>query len=469
MEKKESSVFRAVIFIVLCFYAGVAFCVPYCHDDWDWGLSAGLDQWLNAVYNSRYAGSFFVVAMTRSELFKTAVIALTMLFIPVMLIRLSGKKDKTLGFIMANVLMLIMPKLMWQQTYGWVSAFANYVVPAPLLLLLILIMERSTEEVTREYWLCLPLAMALCLFSENLTVYALFACAVFSVFCAVKKRRLSLFHLAMTIVLAAGALIMFSSPMYDELMASGTASNGVRRLTVNRGAGIEEYIFVWGKRFFTVLLPTVFYHSPIAPACASAALIASVMKRKTTGFTILLSLITVILNVCILLGIRGVLLWAGPCVLFLCMLGLIIISGDGVGKRLFFLLSVPAVMLPLVVADETGPRLAFLPYVFFMCLALCSVPEPERRSVKAPVLAVSVTAFVLCAVFYAGIYARIRSVTEDRERAVDSAVEHGDSRVLMKKDPTGYWWGRNPVSDERVVYFKEFYGIPRDMEVEFEE
>ena len=39
----------------------------------------------------------------------------------------------------------------------------------------------------------------------------------------------------------------------------------------------------------------------------------------------------------------------------------------------------------------------------------------------------------------------------------------------MKKDPTGYWWGRNPVSDERVVYFKEFYGIPRDMEVEFEE
>lgn len=468
MERKDGSIFRAAIFSVLCFYAYVAFCVPYCHDDWDWGLSAGLDQWLNAVYNSRYAGSFFVVAMTRSELFKTAAMALTMLSIPVMLVKLSGLREKTSGFIIANVLMLIMPRLMWQQTYGWVSAFAGYVVPAPLLLFLIMIMERSTEEAPREYWLCLPLAAALCLFSENLTVYALFACVAFTALCAVKTKRLNPFHLAMTAALAAGALIMFSSPMYDELMASGTAVNGVRRLTVNQGAELGEYVLVWGKRFFTVLLPTVFYHSPIAPACASAALTAAALKRKTTAFAILLSLITAALNVCIIMGIRGALLWAGPVALLLCMFGLIIISGDGVGKKLFFLLSVPAVMLPLVVADEMGPRLAFLPYVFFMCLALCSVPEPEKQSVKAPVLAVSVTALALCAVFYAGIYARIRAVTVDRERAINFAVEHGDSSVLMKKDPTRYWWGRNPVSDERVVYFKEFYGIPRDMEVEFE-
>lgn len=468
MNGKDGIVFRASVFCVLCFYIYIAFCVPYCHDDWDWGLSVGMDQWLNAVYNSRYAGSFFVVAMTRSELFKTAVMALTMLFIPVMLVRLSGRRDKTTVFIIANVLMLIMPKLMWQQTYGWVSAFANFVVPVPLLLFLILIMEKSIEDVPKKYWLCLPLALALCLFSENLTVYALFACAAFTVFCAVKKRRLNPFHLAMTAALIVGTVIMFSSPMYDELMASGVAANGVRRLTVIRGAGLGEYISVWGERFFTVLFPAVFYHSPIAPACASVAMIAAALKRKTTGLTILLSLVTAALNVCILLGIRGVLLWLGPCILFLCMLGLIIINGDGTGRKLFFLFSVPAAMLPLVVADEIGPRLEFLPYVFFMCLAVCSMPEPERRSAKACAFAASLTALALCAVFYSGIYAQIRFVTVDRMRAVAYAVGRGDSRVLMKKDPTRYWWGRNPVSDERVAYFKEFYGIPEDMEVIFE-
>lgn len=364
MEGKDRYIFRAAGFFVLCFYTYIAFCVPYCHDDWDWGLSVGMDQWLNAVYNSRYAGSFFVVVMTRSELFKTAAMALTMLFIPLMLVKLSGRRDKTAVFIIANVLMLIMPKLMWQQTYGWVSAFANFVVPVPLLLFLILIMERSIEGVPGTYWLCLPFALALCLFSENLTVYALFACVVFTIFCAVKEKRLNPFHLAMTAALAVGTVIMFSSPMYDELVASGVAADGVRRLTVGAGAELGEYISVWGKRFFTVLLPSVFYHAPIAPACASVALIAAALKRKTTGFAISLSLVTAALNVCILLGIRGVLLWLGPCALLLCMLGLIIISGDGVGKKLFFLLSVPSVMLPLVVADEIGPRLEFLPYVF---------------------------------------------------------------------------------------------------------
>lgn len=468
MNRKDGIVFRASVFCVLCFYIYIAFCVPYCHDDWDWGLSVGLDQWLNAVYNSRYVGSFFVVAMTRSELFKTGVMALTMLFIPVMLVKLSGHRDKTTVFIIANVLMLIMPKLMWQQTYGWVSAFANFVVPAPLLLFLILIMEKSTETVPRKYWLCLPLALALCLFSENLTVYAFFACAAFTVFCAVKNRRLEPFHLAMTAVLAVGTVVMFSSPMYDELMASGVAADGVRRLTVVRGVGIGEYISVWGERFFTVLFPAVFYHSPIAPSCACLALIAAALKRKTTGLTVLLSLVTAALNVCILLGIRGVLLWLGPCVLFLCMLGLIIISGGRTGRKLFFLFSVPAAMLPLVVADEIGPRLEFLPYVFFMCLAVCSMPEPERRGTGSCAFAASLTALALCAVFYTGIYAQIRSVTVDRMRAAAYAVERGDSRVLMRKDPTKYWWGRNPVSDERLVYFKEFYGIPEDMEVVFE-
>jgi len=453
----------------LAFYMYIGFCVPYCHDDWDWGLDIGLQNWLHAALNSRYVGSFFVVAMTRAEWFKTLVIGLSMFLCPLMIAGMSGRRDGNIAFILANVFLLIMPQTMWQQTYGWVSGFANYVVPVPWLLFLIMVMEKSAKEVKRWYWLCVPLAAALCLFVENLTVYVLGACVLFTAVCAVRDRRVNPFHIAMCIALALGFAIMFSSAMYGELLDEGRALDGIRKLTVTRGSGIQEFLRIWGRRFYRTLIMSLFCESPIAPNCVSLALIAAVLKRKVSGGTIVLSLLTVVLNVCIYFELEDtVFQWFLPQTLLVCLFVLIVMSREKVAKKLFLLVSALAVMLPLVVAIETGPRLFFMSYVFLMTLAVMSFPETESKRLGRAALCVSAAALAACFAFYINIFSQIRAVTAARAEAIASAVENGDSTVFIKKDPHKYWWGRDPVSQERVVYFKEFYGIPQDMEVIFE-
>ena len=78
---------------LLFLLAWFAFClwlaaqIPYTHDDWDWGLSNGIEQLLTASINSRYVGNLIVVALTRSVLLKDLVMALTFTLLPVAALR----------------------------------------------------------------------------------------------------------------------------------------------------------------------------------------------------------------------------------------------------------------------------------------------------------------------------------------------------------------------------------------------
>ena len=452
--------------VMLLFYTFIAFCVPYCHDDWDWGLDVGIAQWLHATLNSRYAGNFFVVIMTRSELIKTAVISLTMFSIPLLLCKVCDRQHSLDKYLFANALMLMIPRFMWQQTFGWVSAFANFVVPAALTLCLILVMERSIYRRPGLYWLCLPLAVAEGLFSENLTIYAFAAFLIFTAAAAIKTKRINTFHIAMTLASAAGCVIMFSSGIYDVLLAEGRALGGIRELAVDPSSGFAGIVSQICGRFFTTIFPGLFFDYPVVIAGASLALIFSALRRRPGAFTVIVSVLTVALNICACLGTADEILRRSvPLMLFLCLLTLILLARRNVGKLLFFLLSAPVVLLPLAVTTELGPRLYFIPYIFMLAIAVCAMPpltEGDRIATAVAALGLS-----LCMVFYAHIYVEIRSVTAARSEAIETAVKNGDRQVIIKKDVYEYWWGRN-CGEERMAFFKEFYGIPENIEVIFE-
>lgn len=456
--------------VMLLFYIFIAFCIPYCHDDWDWGLNIGISQWLNATLNSRYAGNFFVVIMTRSELVKTAVIALTMFFIPLLVCKVCDRQRHLAKYLFANALMLLIPQLMWQQTFGWVSAFANFVVPVALMLYLILIIEKSMHCRKGLYWFYLPLAVALGLFSENLAIYAFAASLIFTVSYAIKTKHLNLFHIAMTAASAIGCVIMFSSSVYDVLLAEGRALGGIRELTINLDSGLGTLVTQICNRFFTIIFPQLIFDYPVIFASASLALIFSALRSgKNTTSSIIISLITIVVNVLACLGTSDKTLWCVvPIILFLCLLALIFLGRRNTVKQLFFLLSAPGVLLPLTITTELGPRLYFLPYIFMLALTVCAIPplpENKRTVISTGIVALCLS---LCMAFYIGIYTEIRSVTVDRVKAVETAIRNGNEQVIMKKDIHKFWWGRN-CGKERMAFFKEFYGIPENIEVIFEE
>ena len=91
MARRKQVLYWCVLALLLAGWLYIAWNVPYTHDDWDWGLPEGLERWLSGTLNNRYAGTFFVLAMTRSQLVKTAVMGGSMFLISLLLGRLAGR------------------------------------------------------------------------------------------------------------------------------------------------------------------------------------------------------------------------------------------------------------------------------------------------------------------------------------------------------------------------------------------
>lgn len=472
-EQKRTGLYCAYG-VMAAFYLFMAFCVPYCHDDWDWGLQVGMTQWLQATLNSRYVGNFFVIIMTRSAVIKTLVMALTLFFIPVLMTALSGKQSVE-RYLFSNLLILAVPQLMWQQTYGWVSAFANYVISAALTLLLILLLEKTVKKRSKRSYLMLPLVLAAALFTENLTVYLFCAISLFSLACFIKTRRVNPLHICLIVAAAVGGVIMFSGELYGVLLREGTALEGIRSLSFDPGAGFIEIILSWAERFLCDILPPLIFGYPWLISLLTAALIlgAAASKKPAKNPTPFFLSVIIALALCIysFIGVESRELNAVLAVVFIAAVSLIIARGfEKSGKMLFLWLSAPSVLLPLIVTTEIGQRLYYLPYVLVATVAVSALPERLEGKVRDRAFTgVLALALLACAVVYGRIYWEIRGVTANRQQAIDYAVENKLDSVIMEKDENKYWWGRNPASKERIVFFKEFYGIPEDMEVVFEE
>ena len=70
----------------------------------------------------------------------------SMFLIPLLLGRLAGRGQPDRAFwvtILTAALLFTTPMDSWQQSLGWVSAFANFVVAAVFLLLVLLLWQRS--------------------------------------------------------------------------------------------------------------------------------------------------------------------------------------------------------------------------------------------------------------------------------------------------------------------------------------
>lgn len=456
--------------IMAAFYIFIAYCIPYCHDDWDWGLKSGIGQWLGATLNSRYVGNFFVIAMTRSEWLKTFLIAGVLFSIPLLMLMQGGRRLSLRRYLFANVLILILPRLTWQQTHGWVSGFANYVIAAALALFLILMMAKTVAGASKRFWLLLPLAAALSLFTENLAVFSLAAFSFFSVICAIKARKPIVFHLAATAASAVGCSIMFSSGMYGELFQNGTALSGIRGLSFNISGGFAETFLALSSRFFGEIFPRFFLEYPVLISILVVVLILSAAENrpriKSPRLLFFMCAYSVGFCVYAFFQCGNKVLNGALSSLFFIALAVIISSVPRNKCLLLFLWSsVPAVLLPLSAVTELGPRLYYLPYIFTAASIMTALPCKAGRTAKILLSVTVALALLCCMVFYTYIYSQIRSVTAAREAAISNAVEYRSGTVFIKKDPWKYWWGRNPSSEQRLDSFKKFYGIPEGISV----
>ena len=256
----------AVFGLFAIFYLWLAAQIPYTDDDWDWGLPVGIQQLITASLNSRYAGNAMVVLLTRSVVLKTLVMGTAFFLLPLTLsgifTRHCGPEEenrKTFLFLVSNVLLLSMERIIWKQTYSWVAGFCNYVVPMVFLGIYLQRMMDLLEDRMQPASLLkcgglLLMCIVMQLFIENFALFMVLLSAYLCLVCWKKQGKISAGWLCMLCGNIIGLGIMFSSPIYTRLFGGGAAVGGYREIIVGGQNSLMTSLYRFGRQLSIYLL-----------------------------------------------------------------------------------------------------------------------------------------------------------------------------------------------------------------------
>ncbi len=449
--------------LILFFWIAIAALVPYTHDDWEWGIDTGLEQWLSGGVNNRFAGNFFVVIMTRSSLVKVLIMGAVLFALPVLMALLARGGSFIARFWAGNLILLVLPLTIWRQTIGWVSGFANYCISAALLLGWLLLLKRflfQRESALFPALLLFFYTVVTGLFLENQTLLMLLM-ALCLMCWSFYHRQGRMIAVCTLLGAALGCLFLFYNPLYADLHTGGTALNGIRTLAFPAGSSLWEALGALLVRFGSVLLPQLFRLSPafcvmmvLIPVCCFWS-----SGKKRLMIWALLPAAEGILALCfpqaplwlLAIGAFGswaVAIWSAS------------FFSDGGKKRILLLAMAVLVLAPLAVITETGERLFLLS---FLLTALALLDAAAPLFCKKGIPAVCVALACLLMIGYSAVYQQVGHSSRLRRELVTSAVERGAESAILPTERIRIWWGRNPQTERYMECYREFYQIPEDL------
>lgn len=498
--KKTNWKYLLVYAGVAIFYLWMAAQIPYTHDDWDWGLPVGIQLWIYGIYNGRYVGNFFEVIMTRSELVKTLIMGVGYWLLPFLLVWFAmhedaastGKEKKRfLCFLLCNVLLLTMNRRIWQQTYGWVAGYGNFVLSAFLVTVIFrkVLAVFEAGHVPQEgkfsalIWVCVGLVSQL--FLENVAALLFVVSVGVLAYSWFQTKRISRVYLGLTLGTTLGLLVMLGSGVYQELWNDGNAVGGFRNVYINSNTDIVSAIvkcfnqaiampyFIWEANWVI--------NSVILLLLSGGLLCVSIRNSKKSGYVFAAANVGFLFYF-ISSGILGLSVRWAVVLLVNAAYFLVVVAetvwlyrGDKafLSKLLTVWICAPAVLAPLVVTNELGARLFFTSNVFLIMFAAMlfvkvadDIPAPAVKLVH-----VCIPVAMVCMLMYWGkIYHDIGACKSERDAAISHAIATDADQVSLPRYPHGqYMWIPDPLNKKRLDFFREFYGLAQDVVVKFED
>lgn len=467
----------SVLALLLAFWMFVALCIPYCPiDDFQWGMEQGLRWWLGGLLNGRYVGNMFSVVMCRFPPAKVVLIGLSMFLIPTLAawLAIRGKRD---GFLPALLLchagILLMPPLMWNEVYGWVSGFSIYGVSTLFVLIWFLVLRQVERRRTRTGLLFL-LTLFLGLFVENVTLTVLGASLVLVLF-SLRHKSLRLPFLACLLGATLALIPMFFNSVVTQLLSSGTALNELRHLSFLPHDGPLAILHDILKRYVETLLPIAFlrgshfavplalitacafWNGPLRPMALSAvvplvyrahmmALPTSFWKTEVGPLEDLIILLSWFLPVLALAVQRE--------------------STQLRQRQILVYLAAPVSLLPFAATTTIGHRMFLLPLALVLLTAAdVSLPLLRRRGA----LFLTGAALIGLMFLWGGRCGEALACTSLRTELIREAIDTGADTLILPNDRQYAITVRlrNPGSVEYAYYFREFFHIPQDVTLVF--
>nr|WP_302598810.1 DUF6056 family protein [uncultured Cellulosilyticum sp.] len=443
----------------------ITYNIPAVMDDWMWGGKVGIDRlqsWF-ADYNGRYLGNLVVIALTRSTMLQTIVIATTVLAMIILMVNCLGRKENYLILVSA-ILVLAMPTDIFKQTISWVSGFANYIPPVVGMLLYLFMIRGELQDIPRKYRgyetiIVIIIGFASQLFMETNTLYAVVLGVGVITFVYVKHRQVKPIHISFTIAAITGALVMFTNGAYTNIANDADSYRSV-------GNGIGEMLSQAYTHFFDKIVPELFMTAHIVNiglAITSLAIIYTYKKyncsQKLKG---LLTVILVAFPTYALLkttyikeiGILSTevlnLLQGIFAVIFYCAVVAVIILYVEKGvykiKMLFLVSSIVIITGPLLVVNPVSPRCYFATYILMSMLFIEEIDMLNLKCIlgEKRIYIVLGTALVINCVLLSSIFIEIGRGEKSREIIIRKQVAEKAQTIYVPKLPhTNYLYNAN--------------------------
>ncbi len=496
LDKKEQHCLFAVLSLSFLFYLWIAYNIPYAADDWFWGVPAGIRHFWSADQNSRYFGNLIELVLTRAPFLKTLFMAFIFTLIPAMATALSllfsadmpGDANKGLSVFLllaGNFFVLSMPAEIWQQTYGWVAGFSNFVVSACLLYLFYYVLCRQLlvpvqlktrfAAVIGAFFLGLFLQLLL----ENITVYVCIVTILCALFFLYREKRLSPFLLSLSAGVLLGTVIMFSSGIYTVLFQDGSALNGYRQLTFDLHSSLPQIVLILLKRFFTDFTHKIWSGSWIICFYISLLLLYSAVKKGRGSSRCVFSICQGIMLVYLLLShfcgpihlptffpVHHLQSLMAPLYFLVCLIEILVLWRKD--RLLFFLVffwvSVPALIAPMVIVNTAGPRTfitSTMGLILFALLVTAQLWPYFSKTLARGLSLLGALALLVVSVRWCAIYLAIGSVQRERAALIRAAQQSHVQEIELPPFPySDYIWMVDPLDEESGARFDTFYQIP---------
>lgn len=251
--KKKSKVCWLIYIAAFVVFLYIGYKVPYCHDEWQWGLDERIELMKNGFkdYNGRYLGDLLALLITRSVLAKAVVLAagvvwlLDVMYKNIRFEEESRTKENTFLLLGVFFLLISIPSTLFQQSYGWPAAFVNF-VPSVFLFLIyynwtewVYTKQKQPAIPVWETIMVIPLGISVQLFSENITVFVVFYAVWIVVYTLIRYKKIPLIELNFLWASIAGALIMFSNGAYSR---AADGSDGYKEIHTTVSGMARQFI-----------------------------------------------------------------------------------------------------------------------------------------------------------------------------------------------------------------------------------
>lgn len=492
LNKRDVFIYLSVLLISVY----IAYQIPYTQDDWDWGIDMGLTYLYTADINSRYVGNFFEVIMTRSVTVKTIIMGITCFAVPLLMVKLSscvsedgrGKHNGSL-FLLSTALLLSVEKEIVNTTFNWTAGFANYIISLVFLgTFYWLIFTEEKDDLVRDL-LCGLVTLAAQLFLENITVYILMVSLIVLL---LKRKKKYVFMFAGA---AIGTVLMFSSSVYLELLSKGTGLGYHREVVFDSDNDLFGNIVNILNNYFTQLFGNAFVCcSNVCILLLLSLLCETILKKHELEKKYFIAFVAAdcvcTICYCIIYGVMmicgaenisvGCSVTAGALFLITVVVQTAVLFGKEHRKRnilLFLVLSSQIVIAPLMVVKSGFSLRSHITPAFILIIVLCNVIDdilvqmadkyPKTKCDKLFMVAASVLLTVIFAqrIF---IFSAIGAVDRQRREEIRNCDFSIQKEIQLAKYPySEYLVGSEPSYGMSIVFFKEFYNIPEDVNVVF--